>query len=74
MRLISWTKRRERARGQALAEFALVFPIFALVLFGVISLGLWVFYQQQLSGAAREAARYAAIHSSSAQCPHGVED
>jgi hypothetical protein len=58
-----------RTRGQALAEFALVFPIFVLVLFGIISLGLWVFYQQQLSNAAREAARYAAIHSSSAQCP-----
>jgi hypothetical protein len=40
-----------------------------LVLFGIISVGLWVFYQQQLSNAAREAARYAAIHSSSAQRP-----
>ncbi len=60
---------RDRGRGQALAEFALVFPIFAVVLFGIISLGLWVFYQQQLTSAAREAARYAAIHSSSAQCP-----
>jgi len=52
-----------------MAEFALVFPIFAMVLFAMITLGLWVFYQQQLSNAAREAARYAAIHSSSAQCP-----
>lgn len=62
------TRNREW-RGQALVEFALVFPILALVLFGIISVGLWVFYQQQLSNAAREAARYAAIHSSSAQCP-----
>jgi hypothetical protein len=61
--------RRGRPRGQALTEFALVFPILAIALFGIISLGLWVFYQQQLSNAAREAARYAAIHSSSAQCP-----
>jgi TadE-like protein len=58
-----------RGRGQALVEFSLVFPIFAMVLFGIISLGLWVFYQQQLSNATREAARYAAIHSSGAQCP-----
>jgi hypothetical protein len=50
-------------------EFALVFPIFAMVLFGIISVGLWVFYQQELSNAAREAARYAAVHSSGAQCP-----
>jgi hypothetical protein len=56
-------------RGQALVEFSLVFPFFAMALFGIISLGLWVFYQQQLSNAAREAARYAAIHSSTAQCP-----
>jgi hypothetical protein len=61
--------KRRSSRGQALVEFALVFPLFCMVMFGVISLGLWVFYQQQLSGAAREAARYAAIHSSSAQCP-----
>jgi len=62
--------RRPRAGGgQALAEFALVFPVFAMLLFGIISFGLYVFYQQQLSNAAREAARYAAIHSSGAQCP-----
>ena len=61
--------RRRGRRGQALVEFALVFPILALVLFGIITIGIWVFYQQQLSNAAREAARYAAIHSSSAQCP-----
>ena len=30
---------------------------------------LWVFYQQQLTNVAREAARYAAIHSSTAICP-----
>ncbi len=58
-----------RRRGQALTEFALVFPFVALLLFGIISLGLYVFYQQQLSAAVRGAARYAAIHSASAQCP-----
>jgi hypothetical protein len=62
-------RRRRASSGQALVEFALVFPIFALVLFGIISIGLWAYYQQQLSSAARDAARYAAIHSSSAQCP-----
>ena len=56
-------------RGQALSEFALVFPLFMLVLFSVITFGLYVFYNQQLESAAREAARYAAIHSSTAQCP-----
>ena len=59
----------ERTRGQAVAEFAVVIPIALLAIFGIISLGLWVFYQQQVTNVAREAARFAAIHSSTAICP-----
>jgi len=58
-----------RSRGQALTEFALVFPILAMTMFGIIVWGLGVFYQQQLQNAAREGARYAAIHGAEAQCP-----
>lgn len=58
-----------RARGQSLAEFALVLPIALMALFGIIVIGFWVFYQQQVTNVAREAARYAAVHSSSAPCP-----
>jgi hypothetical protein len=58
-----------RHSGQGLAEFALVAPIAFAVIFGIISLGLWVFYQQQITNVAREAARYAAIHSSTSPCP-----
>jgi len=58
-----------RTRGQALVEFALVFPIAVVVILGIIIFGLFVFYQQQLTNVAREAARYAAIHSSTALCP-----
>ena len=50
---------RSAARGQALVEFALVFPLFLMVLFSIISFGLYIFYNQQLANAAREAARYA---------------
>jgi hypothetical protein len=60
---------RDSRRGQALVEFALVFPIFMLLLMAIIVFGLFVFYNQQLENAAREAARYAAVHSDSAQCP-----
>lgn len=56
-------------RGQTLTEAALVMPMFAALLFGIITLGLGVFYQQQMTNAAREAARYAAIHSATARCP-----
>lgn len=58
-----------RDSGQTLVEFALVLPLFLLVLFGIIVLGIGVFYQQQLTNAAREAARFASIHSASAACP-----
>jgi hypothetical protein len=58
-----------RGAGQGVAEFALVAPIAFMVIFGIISLGLWVFYQQQVTNVAREAARYAAIHSATAPCP-----
>jgi TadE-like protein len=60
---------RPGGRGQALVEFALVFPLFLLVLVSIITFGLYIFYNQQLANAANEAARYAAIHSSTAQCP-----
>ena len=59
----------KRLRGQTLIEAALVMPLFIMVLFGIIVLGIGVFYQQQLTNAAREAARYAAIHSATAVCP-----
>lgn len=50
-------------------EFALVLPLVIAVLVAILSFGIWVFYQQQLSNAAREGARYAAIHSATSQCP-----
>jgi hypothetical protein len=56
-------------RGQALVEFALVLPLFVMILTGIIILGIGVFYQQQVTNAAREAARYASIHSTSSRCP-----
>lgn len=56
-------------RSQALVEFALVFPLFVLLVFSIIVSGLYVFYNQQLENASREAARYAAVHSTRAQCP-----
>ncbi|HJT64664.1 MAG TPA: TadE family protein [Candidatus Limnocylindria bacterium] len=57
------------ARGQTMVEMALVAPLFVMVLVGIIAIGIGVFYQQELTNVAREAARYAAIHSATAQCP-----
>jgi hypothetical protein len=60
---------RQARRGQTMVELALVLPLFLMVLIGVIVFGIGVFYNQQLSNAAREAARYASIHSATAVCP-----
>jgi len=57
------------ARGQTLVEMALLMPIFLMVLLGIIVLGTGVFYQQQLANAAREAARFASVHSATSDCP-----
>jgi hypothetical protein len=62
--------RNRSAKGQAMVELALVAPLFFMVLFGIIVLGIGVFYQQQLTNAARAAARYAVVNTaSSEQCP-----
>lgn len=56
-------------RGQTLTEMALVLPLFLMMLMGIIILGTGIFYHQQLTNAAREGARFAALHSATAQCP-----
>ena len=61
--------RPESSRGQTMVELALVLPLFVMVLTGIIVLGIGVFYQQQITNAAREAARYASLHSATARCP-----
>jgi len=72
MRYLPRRLRRRSAtasRGQAMVELALVFPLFVMLLFGIIILGIGVFYSQQVTNAAREAARYASIHSATASKP-----
>ena len=52
----------KRERGQALVEFALVLPVLLVLLCGIIDFG-WLYYNQiTLNNAAREGARYAAVH------------
>ena len=51
-----------RQDGQALAEFALVIPILALVLFGMIDLGRAFNYWNDTTHLTAEGARYAAVN------------
>jgi hypothetical protein len=51
-----------RARGQALVEFAFVFPIICLLVFGFIDVGRAVLSANTLTNAARQAARVAAVN------------
>ena len=57
-------RRRSTARGQALVEFALVLPVFLMLLFGLIDGGRYVFMNNVQSQAAREGARVAAAEAS----------
>ncbi|OGO58218.1 MAG: hypothetical protein A2V85_14755 [Chloroflexi bacterium RBG_16_72_14] len=51
-----------RSRGQALVEFALVIPIFLLVLVALFDVGRAVFAWNTLTNAAREGARMAIVN------------
>lgn len=55
------TFRGPRDGGQALVEFALVIPVFLLLLFGIIDLGRYVYTANGLNQAAREAARIGSV-------------
>lgn len=50
-----------RSRGQALVEFAVVLPVFLLILAGVIDFGLGLYSQMTVINAAREGARLAIV-------------
>jgi Flp pilus assembly protein TadG len=55
-------KGRRKSRGQSLAEFALVFPVMALLLFALLDLGRAVYMYNTLANAARQGARVAAVN------------
>jgi Flp pilus assembly protein TadG len=54
--------RPSRRRGQALVEFALIIPLFLLLLVGIFDLGRAVFAFNTLTNAAREGARIAIVN------------
>lgn len=56
------THRRSASRGQTLAEFAIVVPIFMILLLSVVDFGMAIYKYNGVSQAAREIARVASVH------------
>jgi Flp pilus assembly protein TadG len=61
MKHLTSRRRQGRSRGQALVEFALVLPVFVLVLMGIFDLGRAVYAYNTISNAARSAIRVAIV-------------
>lgn len=70
-------KRRLRRKlrgeeGQAMLEFALVLPIFLLILCGILDFG-WLYYNElALNNICREGARYAVVHTAEDKSTQGI--
>lgn len=63
VRIVDVRHHRPRQHGQGLVEFALVLPVLALALFGLLDVGRLVYTNSALSQAAREGARLAATEA-----------
>lgn len=54
-------KARNRRQGQSLVEFAVVLPIFLLILAGIVDFGMGLYSQMTVINAAREGARIGVV-------------
>lgn len=70
---ISPIRRLKGENGQDIVEFALVLPILAALLFGIIDYG-WIFINQaRVANAAREGARFAVMNYKEADANKGAD-
>jgi hypothetical protein len=63
--------KNKTTRAQSLVEFAILLPIFLLVVVGIFDLGRVIYTLSALHNAAREGARYGAVHPCDAS---GIEN
>ena len=56
-------------RGQSLVEFALVIPVFLIIVMGIVDFGMAVYKFNGVSQAAREIARVTSVHPCLAATP-----
>ena len=64
--------RRHRSRGQSMVEFALVFPLFILLLAGMVDFGIGLYSYMTLVNATREGARLGATNCTVLACTNAV--
>lgn len=60
---------RDDESGQSMIEFALVLPLFLLIVTGLFDVGRAVWQENTLAYAAREGTRYAIVHGSGSSDP-----
>jgi Flp pilus assembly protein TadG len=65
---------RKREDGQSLVEFALVIPIFLLVLFAIVDFGMAFHAWITVTNSAREGARIGTVHAPAATIEQRVRD
>jgi Flp pilus assembly protein TadG len=65
---------RDREDGQSLVEFALVIPIFLLVLFAIVDFGMAFHAWITVTNSAREGARLGSVHAPAASIEQRVRD
>ena len=68
------TINHDSTRGQSLVEFALILPIFLLIIFGIIDLGRGVFAYNAIQNAAREGVRVAIVDQNEDVIADEVQD
>jgi Flp pilus assembly protein TadG len=65
----AWLSSNRNSAGQTLVEFAMVASVFLLLLFGIIQMAYAVYNYNTVCSAAREAVRYAIVHSPTSATP-----
>lgn len=73
MQHMSLFKKCIQKEGQALAEFAIIFPLLILILFGIYEIGTALSIQQTITYAAREGARAGALTNENAQIESAID-
>lgn len=66
--------RKDEERGQSLVEFALLVPIFLLLVFAIVDFGMGFHAWITVTNSAREGARYGAVGATADQIEQRVRD